>query len=146
MSEPKTILLIEDDADDRYFFTDALSEMHSTATYNIAVNGKEALEWLKTSVTLPDLIFTDINMPVMGGIECLTAIRNNPRTQNIPVVILSSASEQAEPARQLGAKAFIKKQGSSKLFQRQLEQMINFDFITDSAVALQTFKPVLSAH
>jgi CheY-like chemotaxis protein len=52
-----------------------------------ATNGAEALEMLKT--LQPDLILTDIQMPQLSGTELITALKNNPQTANVPIVILS---------------------------------------------------------
>jgi CheY-like chemotaxis protein len=90
----------------------------------VANNGKEALGILGNSVSLPDLIFLDINMPVMNGLECLIEIVKNPRTNTIPVVILSSAFEQAEHSRKLGAKGFIKKSPDLKELRTELHRII----------------------
>ncbi len=58
----------------------------------IATNGAEALEMLGT--LQPDLIVTDIQMPKMSGTELITAIKNNPRTASVPVVILSGRTRE----------------------------------------------------
>ncbi len=52
-----------------------------------ATNGQEALETLAR--IHPDLIVTDIQMPKMGGVELITALKSNPNTANIPVVIVA---------------------------------------------------------
>jgi CheY-like chemotaxis protein len=85
MKIAKSILLVEDDKDDQIFFIQALSEIENATLFHIANNGKEALEKLANCTVFPDLIFTDINMPVMNGTEFLSAIMKNPYTQNIPV-------------------------------------------------------------
>jgi CheY-like chemotaxis protein len=144
MKQLKTILLVEDDEDDQEFFMEALSKIENATLYDVANNGKEALDRLENSAIFPDLIFTDINMPVMNGIECLSEIIKNPQTRNIPVVILSSSTLQVELVHKLGAKAFIKKPSDSKTLRSQLQQMISLDFIADSRISNQTFQTVLS--
>ena len=88
------ILLVEDDIDDQYFFREALSLLSPALSCQIAENGVEALKLLKE---LPrfDIIFMDINMPKMNGIECLQVLKSNDSYKNIPVVILSTSSDQA---------------------------------------------------
>ena len=130
----KNILLVEDDKDDQDFFIEALNKIENTHLFFVAGNGKEAIDKLHNCTTLPDIIFTDINMPVMNGIECLSALRNNPLTKDIPVVFLSSEIVRTELIFKLGARAFIKKSASGKMLQGQLEQMIN-----------QTYLPLLSS-
>ena len=141
MKTSKSILLVEDDKDDQYFFIEALSKIENATIYDVASNGKEALDKLKNSVILPDLIFMDINMPLMNGIECLSEIIKTSKIRDIPVVILSTDTGKAEIVRELGAKAFIKKPCDIKILHEKLKQMINSDFIVDSLIGNQIFKP-----
>lgn len=104
------ILLVEDDIDDQYFFREALSLLSPALSCQIAENGVEALKLLKE---LPrfDIIFMDINMPKMNGIECLQVLKSNDSYKNIPVVILSTSSDQAyiERCKILGATYYFTK-------------------------------------
>ena len=140
MKKLKSILLVEDDEDDQFFFIEAMSKIENATLYAIAKNGKEALDCLENSSTLPDIIFMDINMQIMNGIECLTLIMKNPLICTIPVVMLTTSSAQKELAHTLGAKAYIKKPWDGKLLYTQIEQMINLDFILDSDIAIRTFQ------
>jgi CheY-like chemotaxis protein len=74
-----------------------------------AVNGQEGIE--KAEKEKPDLILLDATMPVMDGIEVLAALKANPATMDIPVVMLSadSGKDNVERATQLGALKFISK-------------------------------------
>jgi CheY-like chemotaxis protein len=92
MKTSKSILLIEDDKDDQEFFMEAMRANENATVCRVVNNGREALEFLRTASVMPDLIFSDINMPEMDGIECLAAIQNNPFTKNIPVVMLSTST------------------------------------------------------
>ena len=130
MTTHKNIFLVDDDLDDQFFFIEALSEIENATLYDVANNGKEALDRLKDSVILPGLIFMDINMPVMNGIECLSEIIKNPQIRNIPVVMLTTDTGQAELACKLGARAFLTKPSNGKILRKQLEQMINLDFVS----------------
>ncbi len=69
----------------------------------VAADGEMALQMAPTS--LPDIIFLDIRLPKLGGLEVLEALRADPQTQAVPVVILSSHSEQelVERGARLGA-------------------------------------------
>lgn len=139
------ILLVEDDPDDQFLFTEAITEIENVTIYGIANNGKEALAKLEASDILPDLIFTDINMPGMDGIECLSNIMSNPQTKNIPVIVLSSSIEQAELAHLLGAKAFIEKTSNGKALLLQLKQMISSAFMAHSHSAQAASQPMACA-
>ncbi|MFD2523906.1 response regulator [Emticicia soli] len=124
MKKTNSVLLIEDDEDDQSFFIEAISGIQNTVLCHIACNGKEAIDKLKNSIVLPDIIFTDINMPLMNGIECFLEIVKNPRTKNIPVVFLSTDTGQKAHVFQLGAKGFIQKPTDFHILSKQLSQMI----------------------
>ena len=136
-----TVLLVEDNDDDQFFFTEALSYIDDVSLYGVASNGREALEKLHEPLQLPDIIFTDIHMPVMDGIECLAELMKDPRTKNIPVIMLSSDTSKSGVACALGAKAFIKKTSMNSL-KAELKQMLSYDFSVDNLVAYQTFANV----
>jgi len=125
MKKSKSILLVEDDKDDQSFFINALNKIENTTLYDVANNGKEALDKLKKSVVLPDVIFTDINMPVMNGIEYLTEIIKNPYLSKIPVVFLSSSSLPKELTVKLLAAAMIKKTSDQEKLRSNIEEAIN---------------------
>jgi len=74
-----------------------------------AANGFEALRLLPRERV--DLIFTDINMPDINGLELISYLRNNPNYQSIPVVIISTEGSQSdiEKGRMLGANDYIVK-------------------------------------
>ena len=131
MPRPISILLVEDNRLYQLLFIQVLKEIKHAILYGVANNGKEALNKLENSATLPDLIFTDINMPVMNGIECLTEIKKNLKIKDIPIVILSSATVQTELVQKLGAKAFLKKPSDIYTLREQLEEMISSDLTDD---------------
>jgi len=73
-----------------------------------AINGQEGLEMAEKDQ--PDLILLDATMPVMDGMEALAALKANPATKNIPVVMFGADSaKESERAQQLGALQFIAK-------------------------------------
>ncbi len=141
MKAVKSILLIEDDTDDQGFFVEALHDIANATLYGIVNNGKEALDKLAHSAILPTLIFTDINMPQMSGIEFLAEIAKRPRLNHTPVVMLSTDIGKKELACQLGAKAFIKKTPDFKFFREQIEQIINSAAV-DGDMATPVFIPI----
>ena len=123
----KNIFLVKDDAGDQGFFIEALSTIQTANLCGLANNGKEALDRLKDSVVIPDIIFMDINMPLMNGVECLRALKNIPQISYIPVIMLSTAVEQAEFCCRLGAKGYIKKPADITALQAELNQVIYSD-------------------
>ncbi len=100
-------MLVEDSPFLRYAFT-RLLRLNGFEVKE-ANDGQEALDCL--AEFQPDLVLTDLMMPVMGGVELITSIRANPETCHLPVVaITADATERAEIlARRAGAVAFLSK-------------------------------------
>ncbi|MBK6400151.1 MAG: response regulator [Bacteroidetes bacterium] len=72
----KYILLVDDDNDDRELFREAISTSASELNFREAEDGAEAFRILQTAKNnLPDLIFLDINLPIISGWECLTKLK-----------------------------------------------------------------------
>jgi CheY-like chemotaxis protein len=88
------ILLAEDDEDDQSFFRYALVDSGIESELTTVTNGEEIINFLLNAQDLgaPDIIFLDINMPVMGGKDCLRAIRRMEKFSMIPVIILSTST------------------------------------------------------
>ncbi|RYU93439.1 response regulator [Emticicia agri] len=105
------ILLIDDDDDDQEIFLMALQQISSTITYNYYNSAREALAQLAVSKQLPEVIFLDLNMPLMSGQEFLFHIKQNQVLAPIPVIIFSTASDDATKVltKDLGAYDFITK-------------------------------------
>ena len=99
-------LLIDDDADDHFFFKEALSSLNNNVELTIAVNGIDALDKLQKQS--PDCIFLDLNMPLMPGKEFLKAIRAKPKFPKIPIYVLTTAMYEKEmiDSLSLGATSF----------------------------------------
>ncbi|HEY1009192.1 MAG TPA: response regulator [Daejeonella sp.] len=123
-----TILLADDDPDDRDFFKDALKSVSTELVLKTAENGIQALEILENSENLPDLIFLDLNMPLKNGHECLLDIKDNPKTKGIPVIIFSTSlqRETANVMYESGASRYVVKPNSFaelKIVLRELTQL-----------------------
>lgn len=104
------VLLIDDDSDDIDLFSEAVSNISPEIKCWTANDGFEGLKLLNEElVVLPDYIFLDVNMPVMGGRECLAKIKSNSRLKSIPVFMYSTTSNanEIQELRKLGAKDFV---------------------------------------
>jgi len=102
----KTILIADDDEDVRTVFGMSLERYYRVLE---AATGPSALEL--TSRERPDLIVLDWTMPGSSRIEILTALRQDPLTANMPVIMLTGKEEEADRTRAaaLGAYAFLVK-------------------------------------
>lgn len=115
--KPITFFLADDDPDDVDLFADVLRDVDPAITLHTAGDGEETLAKLRSeSEALPDLIFLDLNMPRMGGKECLRELKGDPQLQPVPVIMYttSSQSRDIEEAMQNGAVCFITKPSSLK--------------------------------
>ena len=79
------VMIVEDDNEIRKYLAEGLSDSFSVLT---AENGQEALDKMKD--TLPDIILTDVMMPIMSGIKLCRSVKQNIRTSHIPVIMLSA--------------------------------------------------------
>lgn len=105
-----TILYVDDDADDRQIFVESVNAIDAHFTCATARDGLEALTYLDAN-ELPDVVFLDINMPLMDGKACLAEIRSNKRTSGLPVIIFTTSNDPGErgECEVLGANDFIRK-------------------------------------
>lgn len=102
-----TILVVEDSATQRQMIADFLE--HYDFQVEIARNGVEALKHLHDSC--PDVVLLDVLMPQMNGYEVCRRIKNDPKTQDIPVIMCSAKITQADRywGMKIGADAYIGK-------------------------------------
>ena len=92
MRSSKPILLIEDDAADVLIIKRAMKELQIKNELVQLNNGEEGLQYLKNhSNSAPCIIFLDLNMPKMNGIEFLKIIKNDDKLKQIPVIALTTS-------------------------------------------------------
>jgi two-component system response regulator len=112
-AEPKTILLVEDNADDEQLTLRAMRQSDVPNIIRVARDGAEAIEALFSadSGRLPDLVLLDLKLPKVSGLEVLHRIRNEDRTRTLPIVILTSSDEERDivESYNLGANSYIRK-------------------------------------
>lgn len=111
IAPPKILFLVDDDPDDHDIFQEALKVIDDSIVCYFAHDGKEAINKLQDALLLPDMLFLDLNMPVMNGKDCLKALKDHKDLKHIPVVIYSTASADKEKSTciELGARDFISK-------------------------------------
>lgn len=127
MSE-KIILLADDDTDDTEMFCEALEEIDRNIICHCAENGNEAWKILNQITEKPQLIFLDLNMPVMNGWDCLKLIKNDDRYKDIPVIMISTSSHKndMETALKLGSICYFVKPNSFTDLKHILQHITNF--------------------
>ena len=114
-----TILMADDDEDDRMFAMDALDEARLANQVDFVEDGEELMEYLHRrgrfsemkEDSLPGLILLDLNMPRKDGREALKEIKADPELRRIPVVVLTTSKAQEDIFRtyDLGVSSFITK-------------------------------------
>jgi len=117
--KPITILLADDDEEDRMLTSDALKESRVANDLRFVTDGDELLDYLyrrgdfssAESAPRPGLILLDLNMPRKDGREALKEIKADPELRRIPIIILttSKAEEDIYRTYDLGANSFITK-------------------------------------
>ena len=117
--DEKIILLVEDNPDDEELTMIALKESNILNDVVVTHDGAEAMDYLSGTgkfagndlIRMPQIILLDLNLPKLGGLEVLERLRANPRTQFIPVIVLTSSSEEEDnlASYRLGANSFVRK-------------------------------------
>jgi len=117
---PISILICDDDEDDRMLTRQALEAAHISNDLCFVEDGEQLLDYLyqrgryageKGLAPRPGLILLDLNMPRMDGREALKLIKEDPSLHDIPVVVLTTSALSADVARsyQLGVNSFMTK-------------------------------------
>ena len=119
----KTVLIVEDSATTRSLIRAVIDELGDFETVE-ASSGFEALKILPAQHY--DLIVTDINMPDINGLELISFVRNNPRYDHLPVIIVSTERSEEDKKRgmALGAAGYIAKPFKSSELQEIIRKTI----------------------
>lgn len=117
-----TLLLVEDDPDDRLLVMDALHNAHVAVRVECVPDGIALMAYLRRQPPyeddeqhpMPNLVLMDLNMPRMDGVAALKAIRGDPDLRHLPVVITSVSRDPGDVLRcyRAGCNAYVVKAGS----------------------------------
>ncbi len=120
-------LLIDDDLDDQEVFLLSLKTVNADMRCFTANDGVEALKLLEGDKGfMPTYIFVDVNMPKMGGLECLQRIKELPHLNDSKVFMYSTTSEKRvlEKSKELGADDFLVKPTSPARLREMLSTIL----------------------
>jgi CheY-like chemotaxis protein len=126
---PNRLFITDDDVDDREFLTLALETYGFTGNISTFSNGAKLLEHLAANPgDFPALIVLDLNMPHKNGFETLAELKSNEQLRNIPVVIMTSSSREADEAtcKALGSAHFFIKPSNITDYKQLSEFMLEY--------------------
>ena len=125
------IFLIDDAEDEAEILPTAITEIDRSTLFNYISNYAEALKLLKQKeMPVPNIIFLDISIPRMNGLDCLQEIKRLNHLKNIPVIIYSNsgATRDVNEAMTRGAQVFWKKPNVYLELVKQLKELVHSVF------------------
>lgn len=125
------IVLADDDADDRFLFDEAISEIDVKTKLSLFNDGKALMDYLVLPDTiLPEIVFLDLNMPIKNGMQCLKEIRSNEALKDLCVAIYSTSSseEDIENTFVNGANVYINKPNSFSALKKAIEKVVKINW------------------
>lgn len=121
----RTILLVEDNPDDERLTTRALRRGKVANEILVARNGEEALTVVFNTDPLPSVVLLDLKLPKIDGLEVLRRIRSTEKTRLLPIVVLTSSSEERDiiESYNLGANSYVRKPVDFDQFTEAVRQL-----------------------
>ena len=141
--QPKTILLVEDNADDAELTMLALRQGHVENEVVHVEDGVLALDYLMGTgdhaaapPPLPEIVLLDLKLPRLDGIEVLRQVRASDRTRLLPVVVLTSSLEERDLLQcySLGANSYVRKPVDFDEFMRAAQQLGQYWLVLNQRV------------
>jgi CheY-like chemotaxis protein len=131
--KPANVLLVEDNEDDIELTLEALKDSKVRMEIHVVSDGISAMAFLRcegeyADKPRPDLIFLDLNLPLMNGREVLKNIKGDPKLTEIPVVVLTTSEDEEDilNAYQLHANCYISKPVDFLKFTKIIKQVQGF--------------------
>src|SRR5688572_5174750 len=112
--------------DEAELFNEALQAIANDFEFTSFSDGQEALHYISKSKSVPDLIFLDLNMPMLSGKEVLRRLRDTPAGSNIPVIIYSTSITESDRREtvQYEVKDYLQKPETFEVLCKKLETII----------------------
>ncbi|MEA5419921.1 response regulator [Spirulina sp. CCNP1310] len=125
MVSPRPIILVEDNPDDERLTLRSLRRSKVTNPILIARNGEEALDLIFSTQPLPTVVLLDLKLPKLNGLDVLRRLRAEPRFKTLPVVVLTSSSEERDiiESYNLGANSYVRKPVDFEQFAQAVSQL-----------------------
>ena len=129
-TDARAVLLVEDNPDDEELTVRGLRRTNLSNPVDVARDGQEALDYLyanhdQAAQPLPVVVLLDLHLPRVDGFEVLKRIRAEERTRRVPVVILTSSSEERDLINgyDLGANSYVRKPVQFEEFATAIAQL-----------------------
>ncbi len=128
-----TILMVEDDHDDRYITESFFAERGYNVNVQFVEESDHVITYLEDCTiegSLPNLILLDLNLPKKNGYEVLKELKTHSQFHIIPVIIVSGTAfpNEVKECYRLGANSFIQKPFTDQLTQQKIETFVNYWF------------------
>ncbi len=140
--EPKTILLVEDNADDEFLALRAFKKSPIRTKVITVRDGVQALEYLfgvgaydgRDMSEMPDLTLLDLKLPKMNGLDVLRQMRSNQDTKLLPVVVFTASlePEDLESSYNLGANSYVRKPIDYGEFLNMMQHLTKYWLVSNS--------------
>lgn len=144
------ILLVEDDPKDAKLTLHALQDENLANCIQVVRDGEEALDFLfcrgafstRSFDHPPRLVLLDLKLPKVDGLEVLRVVKSDPRTQAIPVVVLTSSREEPDlvESYRLGVNAYIQKPVEFDSFRQAVKQLGLFWLVINQPPPSEAFR------
>lgn len=146
------ILLVEDNPDDLELALFALNKNNFANKIHVARDGEEALDFLfcraqhggRSFEQPPRVVLLDLKLPKVDGLEVLRALKNDPRTKAVPVVVMTSSKQQRDMVEgyQLGVNSYIQKPIDFSEFREIIKQLGYYWLVINQPPPAEAFKKV----
>jgi len=133
------ILLIDDDREEYEFITSAFESL------NVKAEVIQMQDCFDVSATIkehnPDMVFIDINMPSINGIDCLKAVRAEKKFENLPIIIYSTSNSIADVQESFKHKAnlYVVKPNTFSKLTASLQKVLSFDWNLRNTLPMDKF-------